>query len=93
MSTIGDVRFLKQICKLGCKTIDKVLKEVILTLSNLPCQFVGIDLSSSSFSVNDLLWFVEGLKNLYFVLVLMNLLLILMLIIVFLIFQNSILLN
>jgi hypothetical protein len=89
MSTIRDIGSLKQICKLGCKNIDKILKEILPTSSSLPCQFVGIDPPSSSFGVNDLLWFVEGLKKLYFVLVLMNLLLILMLIIVFFIFQIS----
>jgi len=93
MSTIGDVRSLKQICKVGCKTINEILKEVLPTSSSLPCQFVGIDPSSSFFGVNHILWFVESLKNLYFVLVLMDLLLILMLIILFLIFQSSILLK
>jgi hypothetical protein len=93
MSTIGDVGYLQQICKPSYKIINKILKEVLHASNSLPCQFVGIDPSFSSFGVNDLLWFVKGLKLLHFVLVLMNLLLILMLIIEFLILQSSILLN
>ncbi len=78
MSTIGDVRSLQQICKPSYKIINKILKEVLPASNSLPCQFVGIDPFSSSFGVNDLLWFVKGLKNLHFV---------------FLILQSSILLN
>jgi hypothetical protein len=40
----------------------EILKENLFTSSNLLEQFVDINFSYFSFSVNDLLWYIEGSK-------------------------------
>lgn len=46
----------------GFSNVMEILEENLLTSSSLPRQFVDIKFSYFSFSVNDLLWSIEGSK-------------------------------
>jgi hypothetical protein len=62
MFTTDDVRSMKRICKHVSSIVVEILKEVLPTSNNIPCQFVDMNASFFSSSVNDLLWFTERFK-------------------------------